>query len=148
MSSLLDISYNFSHDFIKYPLESQLSLGVDRRGCFEPPSETEPPTKGITCTDILPIDHADNITCEAAMDNPSQLLHPDCSSMQRYIMGTRLQTKGGTSKHKLPTCDFHDLDNCVEGIHFKTMSQGRCYSTMPVSYYFIDTLLPFTFRLL
>ena len=82
------------------------------------------------------------------MDNPSQLLHPDCSSMQRYIMGTRLQTKGGTSKHKLPTCDFHDLDNCVEGIHFKTMSQGRCYSTMPVSYYFIDTLLPFTFRLL
>ena len=118
------MQFFFSHSFLKYPLESQISLGVDRRGCFEKPSETEPPNRDIICRDILPIEHPDNITDEKSMEDESQLLHPDCSSLQRYIMGTRLQNKDGKKKHKLPTCDFHDLDNCKQGVLFKTMSQG------------------------
>ena len=116
--------YNFSHSFLKYPLESQITLGVDRRGCFEPPSETEPPNKDIDCKDILPIDHPENITDEKAIEEKSQLHHPDCSTLQRYVMGTRLQTAGGKKQHKLPTCDFHNLDNCKQGSLHKTMSQG------------------------
>ena len=44
-----------SHSFIKYPEESRLSLGSERRGCFEAPSEHKEPTMGINCTEILPI---------------------------------------------------------------------------------------------
>ena len=120
----------FSHSFLKYPLESQISLNSERRGCFEPPSEIEDPNKDIDCPDILPIEHPDNITNYAAMDTPCQIDHPDCSSMQRYVMGTRLQTKdkGKKKKHKLKTCEFHNLDNSKQGAQLKTMSQGKRHS--------------------
>ena len=118
-----------SHSFIKYPIESQVSLGLDRRGCFEPPSETTPPNTEIECLDILPIEHPDNTTDYAAMDNESQIVHPDCASGNRYVMGTRLQTKGKGGKarkaaHKLETCKFHDLDCSKQGAELQTMSQG------------------------
>ena len=72
------------------------------------------------------MEHPENITNVKAMEDESQLLHPDCSTMQRYVMGTRLQTKvDGKKKHKLPTCDFHDLDNSKQGANLKTMSQGN-----------------------
>ena len=115
----------FSHSFLKFPLESQISLGVDLRGCFEPPSETVLPKTNIDCQDILPIDHPENVTDEKAILDESQLLHPDCPTMQRYVMATRLQTVVGKKKHKLPTCDFHDLDNCMQGAFHKSMSQGE-----------------------
>lgn len=119
------IKFAFSHSFLKYPLESQFSLGLDRRGCFEPPSETEPPNTGIDCPDILPIGHPANITNMKAMEDDSQMVHPDCATMQRYVMGTRLQTKVKKKQHKLPTCDFHDLDKSKQGADLKTMSQGK-----------------------
>ena len=106
-------------------MESQISLGVDRRGCFEPPSETEPPNTAIDCPDILPIGHPANITNKNAMEDESQILHPDCATMQRYVMGTRLQNVKGKKQHKLPTCDFHDPDNSKQGADLKTMSQGK-----------------------
>ena len=120
--------YFFSHSFLKYPLESQISLGIDRRGCFEPPSEIIKPNRGIDCPDILPIEHPNNVTDCSAMKEESQILHPDCASEQRYVMGTRFQTKqkgGQTKKHKLVTCQFHDLDLSNTGKEIKTMSQGK-----------------------
>ena len=117
----------FSHSFLKYPLESELSLGSERRGCFEPPSENEAPTEGIDCPDILLIEHPDNVTDLTAMENDSQIVHPDCSSGNRYVMGTRLQTKTkgkGKSKHKLNTCSFQNIDLSKQGAKIKTMSQG------------------------
>ena len=110
-------------------MESQISLNSERRGCFEPPSEIEDPNKDIDCPDILPIEHPNNVTNYAAMDNQSNLEHPDCSSMQRYVMGTRIQnnTKGKKKKkqHKMKTCEFHNLDNSKQGAMLKTMSQGK-----------------------
>ena len=47
--------FYFSHSLIKYPEESRESLGLERRGCFEPPSDDRVPEKGIDCIDILPI---------------------------------------------------------------------------------------------
>ena len=116
---------DFRHEFIHYPLESLVSLGADRRGCFEPPLETKVPSKNIDCKDILPIGHPENVTDENAMNDESQLLHPDCSTSQRYVMATRLQTTAGKKQHKLPTCAFHDVDLCRQGSEHKTMSQGE-----------------------
>ena len=121
------IIYSFSHSFLKYPLESQISLGTDRRGCFEPPSEDFEPNRGIDCPDIVAIENPSNVTDYTAMDDESQLVHPDCASGCRYVMGTRLQTKakGKKSKHKLATCKFHDPDLSNQGADHKTMSQGK-----------------------
>ena len=79
-------------------MESQVSLGSDRRGCFEPPSETKEPTSDIECIDIVPIESTDNITYFENMEDESQIMHPDSMNHNRYVMGTRLQTrKGGKS---------------------------------------------------
>ena len=61
------------------------------------------------------------------MEVDCQLLHPDSTNRDRYVMGTRLQTRGrgGKNAHKLPTCKFHDLDKCIQGAALKTMSQGN-----------------------
>ena len=90
----------FSHSFLCYPLESQISLGSDRRGCFKPPVDDKLPTSDIDCLDIVPTEHMDNITCIEHMKEESQLVHPDSLNMNRYIMGTRIQTrgKGGTGR--------------------------------------------------
>ena len=117
----------YSHSFHHYPEESKLTLGEERRGCFEPPSETLEPNTGIVCLDIVPIESPDNVTNPARMDNPSQAYHPDSQNQQRYVMGTRLQTrgKGAKTSHKLNTCKFHNIDNSVQGAQLKTMSQGK-----------------------
>ena len=129
-------TFCYSHSFLKYPEESQLSLGLDRRGCFEPPSETTPPNRDVNCPDILPIEDKDNTTDYTALDDDSQIVHPDCPSGQRYVMGTRLQTRGakgksGKSAHKLESCKYHDLDCSKQGAKLKTLSQGKykdaCY---------------------
>ena len=106
-----------------------MSLGTDRRRCFENPSETEDPNTDIDCPDILPIELQENETNVAAIENPSQIHHPDSINQKRYIVGTRLQTrgKGGKRSHKLKTCQFHNLDLCKQGKEVKTMSQGRSY---------------------
>ena len=118
---------NFSHSFIHYPLESQISLGTERRGCFEPPSETRDPNTDIVCMDIVPTESPENETYPANMDIPCQLFHPDSKNQQRYVTGTRLQTggKGRKKSHKLKTCQFHNLDHCKQGAEVKTMSQGN-----------------------
>ena len=79
-------------------MESQVSLGSDRRGCFEPPSETKEPTSDIECIDIVPIESTDNITYFENMEDESQIMHPDSMNHNRYVMGTRLQTRGKGGK--------------------------------------------------
>ena len=54
-------------------------------------------------------------------DNP--LNHPDSDNQNRYILGTRFQTKGGHRGHTRDTCAYHDLDLCVQGEHIKSMTQ-------------------------
>lgn len=71
-----------------------MSLGTERRGCFEPVSETIEPRRGISCLDIVPIESPENVTNYERMKDDSQLLHPDSSNLNRYVMGTRLQTRG------------------------------------------------------
>lgn len=113
---------------MKYPIESQLSLNIDRRGCFETVSDTLDPTTDIDCPDIIPIEHSENVTDFRAMEVDSQLCHPDGSTVKRYVMGTRLQTKlkgKKKKKHKLKTCQFHNLDLSKQGAQLKTMSQGK-----------------------
>ena len=92
---VLDDACTFvSNSFIRYPLESQVSLGSERRGCFEPPSQTEEPNSNIDCPELVSIQSPDNITRYTNMNDDSQLVHPDSSNMDRFIMGTRLQTRG------------------------------------------------------
>ena len=145
-------------------------LGTERRGCFEPPSDTNKPNSNIDCLDIVPIESEFNVTNIENMKVDNQLVHPDSANINRYIMGTRLQTRGAKGKvkrgeqadvektkeiteqpegksvkegkcvkggktpnikksskgaHKLPTCQFHDLDLCNQGAALKTMSQGN-----------------------
>ena len=116
----------FSHSFIHYPIESQLTLGNERRGCFEEVSETREPSTGITCLDIVPIESPHNLTDPSQMETLCQRFHPDSQNQQRYVTGTRIQTRGKGKKksHKLNTCQFHNLDNCSQGAEVKTMSQG------------------------
>ena len=73
------------------------------------------------------LEHPDNITDYSAMENPSQILHPDCSTGRRYIMGTKFQSrnKSGKKAHKLASCSFHNLDLSIQGSNLKTMSQGK-----------------------
>ena len=117
----------FSHSLIHYPIETQLSIGIERRGCFEPPSDTSEPNSDIVCLDIVPIESPLNETNYENMKIPSQMVHPDSKNHNRYITGTRLQTRGkaGKKAHKLKTCDFHNLDHCKQGAEVKTMSQGK-----------------------
>ena len=51
------------------------------------------------------------------------LKHPDSDNLNRYILGTRFQTKSGHKGHTRDTCAFHDLDLCVQGEHIKSMTQ-------------------------
>ena len=116
-----------SHSFIHYPFESLLTLGTERRGCFEPPSDELEPNTGIECTDILPIQLQENESNPAAMQSTCTRDHPDSTNEQRYVTGTRLQTRGKGRKksHKLQTCQFHNLDHCRQGAEIKSMSQGK-----------------------
>ena len=115
-----------SHSFLKYPLESQLTLNDKRRGCFENPSDKRDPQTGLDCPNILPIEHPDNVTNYDAIEMESTIQHPDSPSIDRFIMGTRLQTRDKKKKkHKLKTCEFHNLDNSRQGAQLKTMSQGK-----------------------
>ena len=75
--------------FQRYPTESELAFG-EKRGCFEKPSDDVAPTRGISCPDIIPTELQSGPTNRAAMENPSNLVHPDTSSSQRYVFGTRL----------------------------------------------------------
>ena len=126
----------FSHSFIHYPIESQVSLGTERRGCFEPPSDTTEPNSGIVCYDIVPIESPANVTKSENMKYDSQILHPDSQNTNRYVMGTRLQTSGkkGKISHKLATCKFHNLDLSKQGAQVKTMSQGEIACILCLKY--------------
>ena len=75
-------------------------LGTERRGCFEPPSDTNKPNSNIDCLDIVPIESEFNVTNIENMKVDNQLVHPDSANINRYIMGTRLQTRGAKGKVK------------------------------------------------
>ena len=51
------------------------------------------------------------------------LLHPDSENLNRYILGTRFQTKNIGKSHKRKTCSYHDLDLSIEGQSIKSMTQ-------------------------
>ena len=72
----------------RYPVEADLMYGT-KRGCFEEPKDDIPPNKNISCPDIIPIELSTEVPNREAMKNPSPLVHPDVSSLTRYVMGTR-----------------------------------------------------------
>ena len=61
----------------------------ETRGCFEKPSDEVPPSSGISCPDITPIELQPGPVNREAMLNPSNLVHPDIASSTRYVFGTR-----------------------------------------------------------
>ena len=77
-----------SHSLQRYPVTSELAYG-EKRGCFEKPSEHNPPQKDISCPEILPIELSSREVNREAMNNLSSLIHPDVSTSTRYVSGTR-----------------------------------------------------------
>ena len=74
----------------RYPVEAELAYG-SKRGCFERPSEDLPPSK-LSCPDIIPIELDERVPNREAMKNPSTLVHPDVSTLTRYVVGNRFVT--------------------------------------------------------
>ena len=70
--------------------------------------------------DIEPIKPEADIT---KFQNPDPLQHPDSDNMNRYILGTRMQSKSGHKGHKRDTCAYHDLDLSIQGVTIKSMVQ-------------------------
>ena len=77
------IFLNLSHSFHHYPDESVVSLGSERRGCFEPPSEDKIPRTSIDCQDIIPTENQQMTADHDKMNNDSQVDHPDSSNSKR-----------------------------------------------------------------
>ena len=102
-----------------YPEDSARCLG-DRKGCFEVPSETRKPRHGIDCKDLDPIHPTYD---RSKFEDKDPLIHPDSSNINRYILGTRLQSKSSRSGHKRSTCSYHSLDLCEQGHSIKSMTQ-------------------------
>ena len=98
-------------------------------GCFEKPSMTNPPTKNLSCPEILPLAHSFNIPNGSSMSNESRLTHPDAENDRRFISGTRLQMQKKRTSHKKKTCSFHDLDNAQEGKLISSMNQEALQNT-------------------
>ena len=48
---------------------------------------------------------------------------PDAENLNRYLLGTRLQSKSGNRGHRRKTCAYHDLDLSVQGRKIKSMVQ-------------------------
>ena len=80
---LISLIVLFSHSFHHYPHESSVSLGSERRGCFEPPSEDKQPTKDIDCQDIVPTEKQNCVANIEKMKSDSQLDHPDSTNLNR-----------------------------------------------------------------
>ena len=59
----------------------------------------------------------------AKFDDPDPLQHPDSVSFNRYVLGTRLQSKTGHQGHKRDTCAYHNLDLAIQGGKIKSMTQ-------------------------
>ena len=106
----------------EYRVWSELAFG-ETHGCFEKPSATREPTANIDCPDITPLQFAHNITNRDAMKVESRLVHPDSTSLTRYVLGTRLQMRKGATSHRLKTCAYHDANLSKQGKMLKTMTQ-------------------------
>ena len=76
-----------SHSLQRYPYEGELAFGKTR-GCFELPSDDVPPTVGLSCPEIVPIEFQSQSN-RKAMEKYDFLLHPDSNSFKRYVFGTR-----------------------------------------------------------
>jgi hypothetical protein len=62
-------------------------------------------------------------TDRSKFENDDVLEHPDSNNLNRYVLGTRLQTKSGNKGHQRETCAFHDLDLSEQGTNIKSMTQ-------------------------
>jgi hypothetical protein len=72
---------NAQHDMLftpifRYPSIAELAYGSSRRGCFENPNNTKPPTEGLDCPDIAPVEYEERegLPNPLAMNNSSQLV--------------------------------------------------------------------------
>ena len=112
---------------VRYSLHKYLDICQEAfgtyKGCFEVPSETELPTEGVDCPDILPLEHSKRIANRGAMYDFDPLVHPDSCSKTRYCLGTAIQTGKKNKSHKSPTCLFHDVKKSNQGKMIKTMTQ-------------------------
>ena len=72
---------------------AELAYG-STKGCFQTPRDDLPPESGLSCPDIMPIEFTDPTEPinREAMNNSSQLKHPDVSTSRRYVSGTRSVT--------------------------------------------------------
>ena len=93
-------------------------FGVNK-GCFEPPHPSNPPRTDHSCPDILPLAIYPRTPCLHALDNPSLKIHPMSQTVERKVLGTRL-----SESHKSRNeCLYHNIGNCIQASHLKTMSQ-------------------------
>ena len=67
------------HCFLRYPEESEVSLG-ERRGCYETPSAEVPP-KQVICEDIAGLSKRQSNP--ALMHDPDPTKHPDSDNQNR-----------------------------------------------------------------
>ena len=88
------------------------------------PSDEKEPSTGIDCPDILPLSLQENPRGDRkAMENPSNLVHPDVNGTRRFLMGTKMQMRDSGTSHKRKTCRYHDLKIAKQGSLVKSMNQ-------------------------
>ena len=84
------------------------------------PPQIEYPTNLVYFQDIEPIQQETN---REHFGDGNPLDHPDSSNRNRYVFGTRLQSKSGHKGHKRDTCAYHNLDLSQQGATIKSMTQ-------------------------
>ena len=60
----------------RYPITASAAYGPKRKGCFEPPHPETPPSSGLKCEDLIPIEFESPLkpTNDEAMDDMNQLV--------------------------------------------------------------------------
>ena len=76
-----------------------------------------------TCIPLQDLEPIKQETNRVHFDDGNPLTHPDSPNFNRYVLGTRLQTKSGNKGHKRETCAFHNLDLSQQGSRIKSMTQ-------------------------
>ena len=74
-----------SHSLQRYPVEAELAFG-ETRGCFEKPDDDIPPTTGLSCPEITPIEHSTRVPNREAMLNPSPLGSSPLKQIEVWIL--------------------------------------------------------------
>ena len=77
----------------RYPTLYEVAYGTDRKGCFENPDDNKPPSRGLDCPDIVPLEYEERpgLPNHDAMKNPSQLVSESSKNSITQCILQRLQ---------------------------------------------------------